>query len=75
MVNREEGGAADDGAPAAPFAIQRAEEEAAEEIFLGEWGEADRGDGVGDAQGGVGHSSRLLSMSSAANAKWWRIAI
>ena len=50
VIDGEEGGAAEDGGPASPFAVEGAVEEAAEEILLGEGGEGDRHDGVGDAQ-------------------------
>ena len=35
MIDREKGGAADDRAPAAPFAIERSEKQAAKKIFFG----------------------------------------
>ena len=45
MVHGEEGGAGQDGAPAAPFAVESAVEQAAEQILLGEGSEADGHDG------------------------------
>ena len=52
MIDREKGGTADDRAPAAPFAIERSEKQAAKKIFFGERREQHRDHRVRNAQAG-----------------------